>query len=275
MKKTLFFTILSFLCSLLLFTSCNDEPAKEENKDLFCRDKIVSYIKYDENDKEVHKKIYEYDDLGRKISYKEYRNDSLSVEVTDYTYNGKECNYTYNYYKNGEVSSTNKEKMVYYDDMYIKCVTYVNYDKNNQEQNRSELNYDDLGREIGLKHYFRGDLNMEHKDYVYNDKECKYILYDESLLEPLFVEYTKIYYDDLYIKYKSFVSDFKRLDEIRIEKYEYDNFGRETSYKSYLNGMLANEYKDYVYNGKECNYTYIHYRNGEIYSSDKIKIVFY
>lgn len=72
-----------------------------------------------------------------------------------------------------------------------------------------------------------------------------------------------------YITYKA-----DGVTEATRAEYVYDNEGRVTNYKSYNNGQLLLEYRDYVYSGNEYTCYQDQYSGGALIATTKMKAGF-
>lgn len=142
------------------------------------RGKLVSSIMYEENGTSEYSNIsYNYDSQGREIGFTFYHLGKLTQEFKNYSYNSKECTYTFDNYIENKLQSTRKCKVVYYDNSLCrsKLVNDILFEENDTgEYLNMTYSYDSQGREIGFTHYSQGNLIREFKNYSYNNKECTY-----------------------------------------------------------------------------------------------------
>jgi hypothetical protein len=148
-------------------------------KSTYCADWIhtTSFIWYEtDNTTEKFRQTSTYDTQGRQTSFTQYTSGALSMKYRDYNYNGYEVTYFYDYYVNGNVSSSTKYKIEYCSD-WSRTKSYIYYKADNTtEAYHQENTYDTAGRQTGLTAYSSGILTLKYRDYVYNGKEVTYYI---------------------------------------------------------------------------------------------------
>lgn len=292
MKKKIFY----IFCILLSVYSCdNQSPVDEDTtgnantgenssaKNNWNRSKLVSTISYNSDGiSEYVNMTYTYDSQGREVGFTYYLQGKLIQENKNYSYNNKECTYTYNSYSDNKLQLSRKSKVVYYDNSWDKgkLVNSIMYEENGiSEYSNMTYNYDSQGREIGFAYYLQGKLIQENKNYTYNNKECTYTYnsYTDSKLQ-LSRKFKVVYYDNSWNRGKlvsSIMYEENGTSEYSNMTYNYDSQGREIGFTNYLQGKLIQEFKNYSYNNKECTYTYNYYNNGTLNTTQKYKVLYY
>ena len=155
---------------------------------------------------------------------------------------------------------------------WIQMTQYITYAANGTEASRMEYTYDTEGRETGYKSFINGTLSQQYRDYQYNGRTitCWLDTYTSgSVSASMKIQRT---YSDLnwiqmtqQIQYATNGTEFSRME------YTYDAEGRETGYKSFSYGKLAQQYRDYQYNGQTITSWFDMYTAGSLNSSFKIQ----
>lgn len=209
-----------------------------------------------------------YDDNNNIISIITTNNGQPMMELVDYVYGDRTLSYVTNSYMNGQKTSTIKTSNQYADDFYRNiAVSEIVMDMlGNTSNQKLEWNYDDQGRVTGMKQYADGQLQSEEKNYVWTPNSCEYEIITYAPIAST-QKVSKKFQDDHYVQN---VLEIREMDmngfktEIKNE-YTYDNDGNLTSSKSYTNGDLTSEWKDYNWGDKKSSHTEIMYMNGAPY----------
>ena len=206
-----------------------------------------------------------YDDNDRIVSMITKTNGQKTMESIDYKYGDKTRSYTVNMYMNGDLTQSSNYNDTFADDIYRNMLVseMTNNVGDNKGVRRYEWTYDDNGRIIGMKHYLNDVLQSEQRDYVWTPNSCEYV--EETFLPfPSVQHVLKQFKDDNYVQN---VLEVHKMDmngmqsELRSE-FEYDDDGNIISMKSYNNGQLMSEWKDYTWGNKKSTHTEIMYMNG-------------
>jgi len=111
------------------------------------------------------------DNEGRITGYKFYSNGTLSTQRRDYQYNGRTVTYWNDQYSGGNISSSTKYQITYSDNNWMQGTLTIEYAEDDvTETYRSEIDYDNDGRETGYKVYQNGTLVQQRRDYQYNGR---------------------------------------------------------------------------------------------------------
>lgn len=276
--KKIFILLLVPVHIMILLASCSKDnlPGNKKDKD-YNWIKTTSEIQYNEDGiTEASKEITTYDDAGRPNGYKYYVQGELIFEDVDYSYSGRECTFTEKFYSPFETDF--KCKTVYLDDHFILPLSEIIYGDNDiKEILKNVYTYDSKGRRTGQTGYYYGIVSDEAVNFSYNGKECTYMerQYESGEVSDE-MKWEIIYLDDTWIKTTSEkISSGPDFDASEKTLTSYDSEGREIGEKNYNGSKLAYEKTDYIYNGKECNYTQKNYDDGKLKSSFKCKKVYY
>lgn len=279
--KLLLFSILF----LSVLAGCKKAPANENGnasdtpqhfeEDLsFTRTLEEVYYKYNGICAQEYKKISFYDG-NKEVLYESYRDGELRTRWNNYVYNGLTCTYT--------ISNSYSEVEAYeefLDDTYSR----PKYGETRTDEGISSkvvYEYDEQNRCIGVKRYSFETLSQETKDYYWDGLDCSCTTYyypiNGSTTEKN--EHFTSYLDNTYrrpthiiLKAISFTGDTQSVTETL---YQYD--GKKVIGKQdYKNGVLKEEYKDYVYNGNRCSFKQLLYdNNGELVFEGEGYTVYY
>ena len=118
------------------------------------------------------KMIYSYDAESREIGFQQYGDGKLSIEYTNYQYDGLNLTYNYNGYFGNE-KTVHKEEKIFLNDKYVKYKSYIRY-LNDDTISEYLYFYDTDEREIGYKSLSNGDLFTEYSNYQYNGLTSTY-----------------------------------------------------------------------------------------------------
>ena len=144
------------------------------------------------------------------------------------------------------------------------------------EASKTIYTYDIHGRETGRKSYSNGIIYLEQRNYSYSGKEAIY--YHDDYINGILSSSRKckvVFFDDHYYKLTSSVSyAADGITEASKTIYTYDIHGRQTGRKSYSNGIIYLEQRNYSYSGKEAIYYHDDYTSG-VLNVTKCKTVFY
>ena len=261
-----------FILTALVLNSCENTIQLTENKVNWNRGKVISYIEFDvDSISEIYKQNYLFDEKGREISKTTYAYGNLVEKSNHYSYNQNYCTFIdsmYNQkifisieYLDNPIDNKIKTKTIYKEDGY----TVISQESYLYDINRREIGYSNSGDVTFINN---------HRNYTYNENECTY--YRDAFFDNKLISSNKhkvTFYDKSYNKDKLTSRVVYDLYEKEQSKniYTYDSLGRENGFKSYDNGVLVREYKNYSYNDNEC--TYYDYRTvyGDYYSFTTIK----
>lgn len=206
-----------------------------------------------------------YDEKDRISSMTIKTNGQKIMEFIDYNYGDKTRNYTVNNFLNGNLSASTIHNDTFADDIYRNMLTSESKNKlaDDNSVQLMEWTYDDNGRIIGMKQYLNGVLQSEQRDYVWTTNSCEYV--EETFLPfPSISHVSKQFKDNYYVQN---ILEIHKIDrngmqsESRNET-KYDDDGNIISFKSFDNGELSFEWKDYVWGDNKSTHTEIMYING-------------
>lgn len=193
------------------------------------------------------------------------QNGQKSIELSDYVYGDKNRTHNAITYVNGQPYTKSSYNDTFGDDFYrnITVSDVITETMGNQSKERIEWAYDENGRIIGMKHYVNEQLVKEQKNYTWTPNSCEY---EEITYSPIpsTDKVTKKYADDNYVQNVLEIHSIDMNGAKTESKNEcsYDKDGNITSLKSYQNGQLTMEWKDYVWGDKKNTHTEIMYMNG-------------
>lgn len=246
--------------------------------------KLIAYIEYDKEGKELLRMDWTYNEQGREIGYKLYGRDQLKEENKNYLYEGNTLTYDRDitHMSYDIFMGTDKYRIIFYgaDFDRKKLISSTRYKSDGKEWARYEYTYDEQGREIGSESYWGEKLNEKAKNYSYNENVLTYDEYrydNDGNLENTYKCKT-VFYDKKLNKSKIISNAYyAEGKEVPYEEFTYDEQGRETSFKSYIRGELYIEDRDYIYNGNELTGTRREYHsdNDSTFTEQKIKFIFY
>lgn len=215
----------------------------------------------------------EYDDDNKIVSMITKTNGQKSMESVDYKYGDKTRSYTVNMYMNGNLTQSTNYNDTFADDIYRNML--VSEMKNDIGDDngirRFEWTYDDKGRIIGMKHFLNGVLQSEQREYVWTPNSCEYV--EETFLPfPSMQHVSKQFKDDNYVQniLEIHKMDMNGMQSESRNEYQYDDDGNIISSKSYSNGELFTEWKDYSWGDKKSTHTEIMYMNGTPMSTTEV-----
>lgn len=283
--KVRFLLLLSILF-VSTITGCKKDPTNEDSnengetpenplhfeEDLSFTRTLKQF--YYRNSRDSVLKIYEYVD-NKQMLYEFYRNGVLQTQWGDFVYDGLTCVYTV----------TNSVSQVeayseYLDDSYSRTI-YGETRASDGIASRVYQEYD--GKKcIGSKRYSYETLTQETKDFVWDGLNCSYTTYIYNS-EPGVVtdinEYSYTYLDDTYKRpthtILRSVSYTYGLTSVTETFYQYDG-KKPVGKQEYRDGILREEYKDYVYDGNKCTFKQLLYgNNGELVFEGEAYTIYY
>lgn len=218
------------------------------------------------------KRTIQYDEQGNATKEETYSfnistNEFCLTSKTEYTYDGNTKNFIEEIYSN-DGTENHSVVIVFTDSKREKIknqttkITYTDGRTNNSEEKYS---YDNEGH-LTLYEWYRNGILISKRGYEGNvsfnysygengeiNNFSKTIYTDSNREKPLTIE----------------TSHSK-------EEYTYDNDENEIGYKYYINGVLTDENKDYVYDGNKLTYTLLYYdeENGELYRTNYYTIIY-
>lgn len=218
------------------------------------------------------KRTIQYDEQGNATKEETYSfnistNEFCLTSKTEYTYDGNTKNFIEEIYSN-DGTENHSVVIVFTDSKREKIknqttkITYTDGRTNNSEEKYS---YDNEGH-LTLYEWYRNGILISKRGYEGNvsfnysygengeiNNFSKTIYTDSNREKPLTIE----------------TSHSK-------EEYTYDNDENEIGYKYYINGVLTDENKDYVYDGNKLTYTSLYYdeENGELYRTNYYTIIY-
>lgn len=206
-----------------------------------------------------------YDDNNHITKILVTTNGQPTLETTDFNYGNRTMSNVSNSYMNGQKLSTTKTSNQYADDFYrnTSIAEIETEGFGNTTKQRNEWSYDEQGRIIGMKQFQDGQLQKEQKDYVWTPNSCEYV---EISYFPIAStqKVTKKFQDENYVQNILEVHEID-MNGVKMEnknEYTYDPDGNLTSMKSFSNGQLTMEWKDYKWGDKKNTHTEVMYMNG-------------
>ena len=233
---------------------------------------MTQYITYDANGNEATRMEYTYDTEGRETGYKSFNKGTLTQQYRDYQYNGRTITFWGDTYTAGSVSASGKIQRTYSDLNWIQLTQQIQYAANGTELSRMEYTYDTEGRETGYKYFLNGTLYYQCRDYQYNGRTITgwYDMYTSGSVSSS-IKIQRTYSDLNWIQITQQIQYASNGTEASRTEYTYDTEGRETGCKSFSNGKLAQQYRDYQYNGQTITSWFDMYTAGSLNSSFKIQ----
>ena len=195
-----------------------------------------------------------------------YMNGQKTMELYDYVYGDRTRLHKTNTYMNGQCLSTQDVSDTFVDDFYrnmnLSEITTATGGVVSSMQ-RIEFTYDEQGRITGMKQFVNGELQTEQFNYVWTPNSCEY----ESVTYFPFQSTDKVskkFIDEHYVQNvcETHVMTMNGIQMETKNEYTYDESGNMTSMKSYQNGQLSMEWKDFVWGDKINTYTQVMYVNG-------------
>mgnify|MGYP003288418835 CR=1 FL=1 len=214
-----------------------------------------------------------YDDNFLITSIVSYSNGQKTLELYDYVYGDRTRLHKSKTYMNGQCLTSQEYTDTFIDDFYrnmsLSEITTTTAGTTSNE--RIEYTYDDQGRIIGMKHYVNGELHIEQLNYVWTPNSCEY----ESITYAPFPSTSKVskkFIDEFYVQNvcEIHITTMNGFQTENRSEFTYDDNGNLTSMKSYLNGTLSMEWKDYVWGNKMNKHTEIMYMNGTPISTAEV-----
>lgn len=213
-----------------------------------------------------------YDENFLVTSITSFTNGQKTLEHCDYVYGDRTRVHKANTYMNGQCTSSQVHTDSFIDDFYRNMsVSEITPATGNSPVQRNEFIYDDQGRIVGMKQYVDGVLQSEQFNYVWTPNSCEY----ESITHHPFQstdKVSKLFSDENYVQnvceiHITTINGFQT--ETKTEC-TYDENGNITSMKSFQNGQLNMEWKDYVWGDKMNTHTIIMYMNGTPFSTTEV-----
>lgn len=206
-----------------------------------------------------------YDDNNNITKILVTTNGQPTLETTDYNYGNRTMSNVSSSYMNGQKLSTKKTSNQYADDFYRNIVVAEIETEGfgHTTKQKNEWSYDEKGRVIGMKQYQDGQLQLEQKDYVWTPNSCEYL---EISYFPISStqKVTKKFQDENYVQNILEIHEID-MNGVKMEnknEYAYDSDGNLSSMKTYTNGQLTMEWKDYTWGDKKNTHTEVMYVNG-------------
>ena len=268
--------LLATICGNLSFTI--DAQTKEEVMPFLKGEYVYEYLRESKNkmgDNIISETISktDYNDNGNIISMVITTNGEKTMETIDYQYGDREMSNVSNNYLNGQKISTSKTHNTYADDFYrnISVSEIESEQFGNTSNLRIEWTYDDQGRMTGMKQFLNGELLSESTDFVWTPNSCEYITYSYSPIQSV-DKVSKKFQDENYVQNVLEIHNIDMNGVSMENKNEctYDNDGNLTSMKSYSNGQLTMEFKDYVWGDKKNTHEEVMYMNDKPYSISEV-----
>jgi len=155
---------------------------------------------------------------------------------------------------------------------WIRMTQYITYAADGvTETSRSETDLDHEGRITDNKVYSDGTLFVHYRDYQYTELTLTVWMdtYSGGNLSSS-TKYQYTYLDKNRMQTTQSISYAEDgVTETGLTETDYDNDGRETGYRSYSNGTLSQQRRDYQYNGRTVTYWNDNYSGGNLSSSRK------
>ena len=206
-----------------------------------------------------------YNDNFLITSIVSYMNGQKNLELYDYVYGDRTRTHKTRTYMNGQCLNSQEVSDHFADEFYrnISNSETKTTIAGNSSIQKTEYTYDEQGRMTGMKVFENGKLQKEQFNYVWTPNSCEY----ESKTYTPFQSTEKVS--------KKFIDEYyvQNVCEIHIittngfnieskNEFTYDEKGNLTSMKSFQNGQLSMEWKDYVWEEKKCTHKEITYING-------------
>lgn len=276
MKLEFFLLSAIFLC---VFASCKKEPTNEGPNG---NDTIVIPQQVEEDwsfvrvlESKTFRKagsstfndiimVYNYD--GNKMIGKErYVNGIMQYENIDFNYTNLSSTWTYRFYGNN--GTTEADCYAEYTDSTFRHIKYEQGIYSNGSTSKSYYEFDG-NKTMGQKDYTNNKLTRETFNYQWDSLRCTCTtnFYDtvtgnvrginEHVISYLDNTYSRPSY--VYLKSTSYYSDGNEHISITETFNQYDG-KKIANTKTYENGVLREEYKDYVYEGNRCSFKQLIY----------------
>ena len=239
----------------------------------------IQYIQYADEDgvAEFQRQEFDYDNEGRERGFKAYVDGALVLQYHDYQYNGRTVTFLFDFYSDGNVTSSSKFQKTYSDNNWIQATQTIQYAADGvAEAIRQIWDYDSDGRETGYKQYQNGALVLQYHDYQYNGRTVTF--WSDSYSDgnvTSSVKMQRTYFDKNWVQMTqriTYAADGV-VETQRIET-DFDNEGREIGRKQYSNEALRSQNRDYQYNGQMVAFWMDFYSGGNVHSTNKIQIVY-
>lgn len=134
------------------------------------------YVNVNDGRVDVYEHFHEYD--GKKqVGFKSFLNGILVREISDYTYDGLNCSYTYKNYSNtGDLMDISQYEIQFLDDTYLrqKVTRYTTYVEGTQTKVYYKTVQYDGKKQIGYRIFVNGTMTEEGRDYIYDGLKCFY-----------------------------------------------------------------------------------------------------
>lgn len=288
---------LLLLCILFLsiFTSCQKDPSNENNNE--SNDPVSpqqveedwSYIRVLES-KTFRKSgsstfqdinmVYKYD--GDKLIGKERYVDGIKqYENIDFNYTNLSVTWTYRFYGN---NATEADCYAEYTDNTFRHIKYEQGLYSNGSTSKSYYEYDG-NKTMGQKFFTNDKLTRETFNYQWDSLRCTCTtnIYDTVTgnvigLNEFVISYLdNTYSRPLYEHLKSISYSYDGNEHISLtETYNQYEGKKIVSTKTYIDGIIREEYKDYVYDGNRCSFKQIIYdTEGQMVFEGEGYIVYY
>ena len=140
---------------------------------------------------------------------------------------------------------------------WIQQTLYVQYAADDvTEASRIETNLDDEGRQTGYRTYSNGTLSSQGRDYQLNGRTNTYWMdvYSGGNISSS-NKYQMTYSDKNWIqmtRYVQYAAD--GATEVYRSETDLDDDGKQTGYRTYSNGTLSSQRRNYQYNGRTVTY---------------------
>lgn len=224
---------------------------------------------------------YKYD--GNKLIGKErYVNGIMKYEHVDFEYTNLSSTWTYRFYNNN--GTTEASCYAEYTDNSFRHIKYEEGIYSNGDISKSYYEYD--GNKTMRQKFFTNDkLTQETFNYQWDSLQCTCTthFYDTATGNVRSInEHVSNYIDDTYtrpsyifLKSISYYSDGNEHISISETFNQYEE-KRIVGKKEYVDGVLQEEYKDYVYDGDRCSFKQLLYdKNGELIFEGEGYTVYY
>lgn len=224
--------------------------------------------------------VYKYD--GNKLIGKErYVNGIMKYEHVDFEYTNLSSTWTYRFYNNNE--TTEASCYAEYTDESFMHIKYEEGVYSNGNTSKSYYEFDE-NKIIGQKHFTNDKLTQETFNYQWDSLKCSCTTYayDTATGDVRNInEHITLYNDNTYLRpsyvYQKSISYFDGNEHISItETFNQYEEKKIVGKKEYMDGVLREEHKDYVYDGDRCSFKQLLYdKNGELIFEGEGYTVYY
>ena len=138
--------------------------------------------------------------------------------------------------------------------------------------------YDKLGRETAYESDYGYGSSCRHNNYSYNGLTCTFNRLDRAYIgsHPLPTKVRRVYLDYNFIKLKEeILYHYDTGEELTRKEFGYDKQCRETEVRFYTYGIVHTRYTNYAYNGLECTFDIISYKDNVETTTHKVKRIYY